>query len=324
MHGRRSRCSSSSASPGSRAPRGGRRPAGDGRARAAAGRRHRQPHRPRSASATSSTSWTWASATCAGTPGTSPTPRSSSASSLLFAAALFGRPRRLRPRRRGAIASGMSERREPSRCPRALPAAAPTGSWPMPPGLSRALRPAAHRRRAADRTTASACRSRDPVRRRGWHLELEVPEARLATSRCRRTSRSTVVYQDDDVLIVDKPAGLVTHPAPGHRDGHPRQRAAGPGRPRTAAGWARSRGVERPGIVHRLDRDTSGLLMVARNDAAQVGAAGAAQGAPRPQDATWRSWPASVDAQLGRIEAPIGRDPRTACGWPSCRTAGRP
>ena len=83
-----------------------------------------------------------------------------------------------------------------------------------------------------------------------------------------RTSRCDVVYEDADVLIVDKPAGLVTHPAPGHSTRHPRQRAAGAAAAAEAYGTVA--GVDRPGIVHRLDRDTSGLLMVARNDRAQA------------------------------------------------------
>jgi 23S rRNA pseudouridine1911/1915/1917 synthase len=74
----------------------------------------------------------------------------------------------------------------------------------------------------------------------------------------------TVVYEDGDVIVIDKPAGLVVHPAAGHATGtlvnaliaHCGQSLSGIG------------GVKRPGIVHRLDKDTSGLLVVAKNDAA--------------------------------------------------------
>lgn len=72
-----------------------------------------------------------------------------------------------------------------------------------------------------------------------------------------------ILYQDDDVVVVDKPAGLVVHPAPGHPDGtlvnallHHCQGLAGIG------------GELRPGIVHRLDRDTSGVMIAAKGDAA--------------------------------------------------------
>ena len=78
-----------------------------------------------------------------------------------------------------------------------------------------------------------------------------------------------VVYEDDHLLIVDKPAGLVVHPAAGHPNGtlvnallhHCRGKLSGIG------------GVERPGIVHRIDRDTSGLLVVAKSDKAHEGLA---------------------------------------------------
>ena len=68
---------------------------------------------------------------------------------------------------------------------------------------------------------------------------------------------STVVYEDEHLLVVDKPAGLVVHPAPGHRGP---TLAQAPARPRGRRTTTRAR----PGIVHRLDRDTSGLLVVAQ------------------------------------------------------------
>ena len=78
-----------------------------------------------------------------------------------------------------------------------------------------------------------------------------------------------IVYEDDHLLVVDKPAGLVVHPAAGHADGtlvnallhHCRGKLSGIG------------GVERPGIVHRIDRNTSGLLVVAKSDSAHEGLA---------------------------------------------------
>lgn len=79
-----------------------------------------------------------------------------------------------------------------------------------------------------------------------------------------------IVYEDDDVLVLDKPAGLVVHPAPGNPDftlvnallAHCRGSLSGIG------------GVCRPGIVHRLDKDTSGLLVVAKSDRAHAGLSG--------------------------------------------------
>jgi 23S rRNA pseudouridine1911/1915/1917 synthase len=110
-----------------------------------------------------------------------------------------------------------------------------------------------------------------------------------------------IAWEDDHVLVVDKPAGIVVHPAPGHATGTLVHGLLG-----------RARGGEegeRPGIVHRLDRDTSGLLVVARTDDAyrrlrnlvrrrELERRYKALVHGRPQ--SWR----------GRIEAPIGRDRR--------------
>jgi 23S rRNA pseudouridine1911/1915/1917 synthase len=113
-----------------------------------------------------------------------------------------------------------------------------------------------------------------------------------------------VVYEDADVLVVAKPAGLVVHPSPGHWSGTLVNALLA--RDTAYGGIA---GVERPGIVHRLDRDTSGLLMVAKNDAAQTSLM--AQLKARRVKKTYLALvQGSVAAAAGRIEAPIGRDPR--------------
>jgi 23S rRNA pseudouridine1911/1915/1917 synthase len=108
-----------------------------------------------------------------------------------------------------------------------------------------------------------------------------------------------VIYEDDYLLVVDKPAGLVTHPAPGHRGPTLAGALAG-----SAAGGA---DPERAGIVHRLDRDTSGLLVVARSDEIHA----ALQRMLRAREIT-REYLALVsghpDADSGTIDAPIGRD----------------
>jgi 23S rRNA pseudouridine1911/1915/1917 synthase len=116
----------------------------------------------------------------------------------------------------------------------------------------------------------------------------------------------TIVYEDDDLLIVDKPAGLVVHPSQGHRSGTLVNALLGRAGGAEYGGIA---GVARPGIVHRLDRDTSGLLMVAKHDAAQAGLM--AQLKARRVKKTYLALvQGSVTANAGRIEAPIGRDPR--------------
>ncbi len=109
-----------------------------------------------------------------------------------------------------------------------------------------------------------------------------------------------IAYEDEHLLVVDKPAGLVVHPAAGHASGTLVQALAG----RTAGG-----DPERPGIVHRLDRDTSGLLVVARTREAYDGLRTLVRrrAIEREYLALVRGRPRS---RSGRIEAPIGRDRR--------------
>lgn len=108
-----------------------------------------------------------------------------------------------------------------------------------------------------------------------------------------------VVFEDDHLLVVDKPAGVVVHPAPGHPTGTLAQALAN----RAAGGpdpW-------RPGIVHRLDRDTSGLMLVAKSEQVHR----ALQEMIRRREVE-REYLALVegrpDARTGTIDAPIGRD----------------
>jgi len=79
----------------------------------------------------------------------------------------------------------------------------------------------------------------------------------------------TVVYEDDALIVIDKPAGLVVHPAPGHATGTLVQALIR----HCGASLSGIGGVRRPGIVHRLDKDTSGLLVVAKTDEAHQGLA---------------------------------------------------
>jgi 23S rRNA pseudouridine1911/1915/1917 synthase len=139
----------------------------------------------------------------------------------------------------------------------------------------------------------------------GTELRLEVPPPAPAEPIAQPEIDVPVVYEDDDLLIVNKPAGLVVHPAPGHADGTLVNALLGRGEPLAPGGIA---GVQRPGIVHRLDRDTSGLLMVARSDTAQ-GSLQAQLKARRIKKTYLALVAGSVSAAAGRIEAPIGRDP---------------
>jgi len=140
----------------------------------------------------------------------------------------------------------------------------------------------------------------------GTELRLDVPPPTPLDLEPAHDIALTVVYEDADLLIIDKPAGLVVHPSPGHAAdtlvNALLARDAG-------SAWGGIAGVQRPGIVHRLDRDTSGLLMVARNDAAQASIM--AQLKARRVKKTYQALvQGSVSAATGRIEAPIGRDPK--------------
>jgi 23S rRNA pseudouridine1911/1915/1917 synthase len=139
----------------------------------------------------------------------------------------------------------------------------------------------------------------------GTVLELDVPEKRDPDV-APEPIPLRVVYEDDDVLVVDKPAGLVTHPSPGHPAGTLVNALLARS---AASSWGGIAGVTRPGIVHRLDRDTSGLLMIARNDRAQA-ALMAQLKARRVKKRYLALVQGSVAAGAGRVEAPIGRDPR--------------
>jgi 23S rRNA pseudouridine1911/1915/1917 synthase len=148
-------------------------------------------------------------------------------------------------------------------------------------------------------------RSRDPVRP-GATLVLDVPEVTIDELRAEDIPLD-ILYQDDDVIVVDKPSGMVTHPAPGHQSGTLVNALLGLDATQGALGTVA--GVQRPGIVHRLDRDTSGCIVVARNDAAQVSLQ--AQLKARRVRKTYLALVAGiVNAQVGRIEKPIGRDPQ--------------
>ncbi|WP_186577534.1 RluA family pseudouridine synthase [Aquibacillus kalidii] len=113
-----------------------------------------------------------------------------------------------------------------------------------------------------------------------------------------------IVYEDKDVLVVNKPRGMVVHPSPGHGTGtlvnallyHCNDLSG-------------INGVARPGIVHRIDMDTSGLLMVAKNDQAHVSLVEQLK-----EKTVKRSYQAIVHGEItheyGTVDAPLGRDPR--------------
>ena len=113
-----------------------------------------------------------------------------------------------------------------------------------------------------------------------------------------------VVYSDDDLEVLNKPAGVVVHPAPGHLSGTLVHALLGRG-----GAWSTVGGKNRPGIVHRLDKGTSGLIVVARNDVSHR--ALSAQLADRTLSRTYLAIVRGrVKDDAGVLEGPIGRHPR--------------
>jgi 23S rRNA pseudouridine1911/1915/1917 synthase len=114
-----------------------------------------------------------------------------------------------------------------------------------------------------------------------------------------------IIYEDEDILVIDKPAGLTVHPAPGHPS-HTLVNAILAHCP----GLAMSSELMRPGIVHRLDKDTSGLIVIAKNDFAREYLA-----AQFKNRTVTKAYLVLVKGRLspeqGIIEAPIGRDPHS-------------
>lgn len=128
-----------------------------------------------------------------------------------------------------------------------------------------------------------------------------------------------IVYEDDDLIVIDKPPGMVVHPAPGNPDrtlvnallAHCGDSLSGIG------------GVKRPGIVHRLDKDTSGLLVAAKNDLAHASLS--SQFAGRSIERLYRAvvWGVPTRA-TGEIAGAIGRDPRNRKRMAVVSRGGKP
>ncbi|MFM9978932.1 MAG: RluA family pseudouridine synthase [Sphingomonadaceae bacterium] len=146
--------------------------------------------------------------------------------------------------------------------------------------------------------------ARDPSEKakRGTGFVIEVPDPTPAHNVAQDMALN-VVFEDEHLLIVDKPAGMVVHPAAGNADGtlvnallhHCAGRLSGIG------------GVARPGIVHRIDKDTSGLLVVAKNDRAHEGLS--AQFARHSIDRGYRAIVAGRPTATGTIDAALARSP---------------
>ena len=147
----------------------------------------------------------------------------------------------------------------------------------------------------------SAAKPKTPVSR-GDSISVNIPEPEPAEARPQDIPLD-ILYEDEDVVVINKESGMVVHPAAGNPDGtivnallHHCGDLSGIG------------GVERPGIVHRLDKDTSGLILIAKNDAAH--AALSEQFKQRTMEKHYRAVAhGSFSKGEGLIDAPIGRHP---------------
>ncbi len=184
--------------------------------------------------------------------------------------------------------------------------AAQTG-WRLDRALAAAL-PTLSRERlkaliASGRVAGPGGAVRDPASKTsaGAEFLIEIPNP-IPAHNLAQDIALEIVYEDDHLLIVDKPAGLVVHPAAGNADGtlvnallhHCAGRLSGIG------------GVARPGIVHRIDKDTSGLLVVAKTDRAHEGLS--VQFAKHTVERRYKAIVAGVPTS-GTIDAPLARSP---------------
>ena len=131
-----------------------------------------------------------------------------------------------------------------------------------------------------------------------------------------------IVYEDDEIIVIDKPAGLVVHPAAGHAAGTLVNALIA----HCGASLSGIGGVKRPGIVHRLDKDTSGLLVVAKTDRAHQALAAqfADHGRTGPLKRGYLAFVWGAPSRpRGTVEAPIGRHP-TSRDKMAVRAGGRP
>jgi len=166
-----------------------------------------------------------------------------------------------------------------------------------------------------------SCRPRDPARP-GALLVVAVGPAPGTTAKPDPSVRFDVVYEDEELLVVDKPAGLVVHPGKGHWTGTlVNGLLARPGFERPPSDPRDEAGHLRPGIVHRIDKDTSGLLMVAKTERAREGLKD--QLARHDLERRYLALTVGVP-RSGRIETLHGRNPSSRLRFTSRVTSGRP
>ncbi len=152
-----------------------------------------------------------------------------------------------------------------------------------------------------------------PIRDPAYHvaagdtITIDVPEA-AAPEPSGEDIALDIIYEDDDIIVIDKPKGLVVHPAAGHETGTLVNALIA----HCGASLSGIGGVKRPGIVHRLDKDTTGLMVAAKNDRAHasLSAQFADHGRTLPMQRGYLAFVWGVpNRQRGTVDAPIDRHP---------------
>jgi 23S rRNA pseudouridine1911/1915/1917 synthase len=162
-------------------------------------------------------------------------------------------------------------------------------------------------------TITSTADKTAPIRDPAYHVTagdtiiIDVPEAAPAEPKGEAIALD-ITYEDDDIIVINKPASLVVHPAAGHETGTLVNALIA----HCGASLSGIGGVRRPGIVHRLDKDTTGLMVVAKNDRAHqsLSAQFADHGRQLPMERGYLAFVWDVpNRQRGTVDAPIDRHP---------------
>lgn len=150
----------------------------------------------------------------------------------------------------------------------------------------------------------------------GEHVEVIVPAPRVPDHLEAEDIPLDILYEDDHIIVLNKPSGLVTHPGSGVTSGTLVNGLMGRYEP-----LSQRNDVLRPGIVHRLDKDTSGVMVVARSDASHVNLA--RQFERREVGKKYLALIWGTPPETGRVEANLVRDPRNRFIFRTSRTRGR-
>ena len=163
---------------------------------------------------------------------------------------------------------------------------------------------------------ATVCKAREPLAG-GERVQVALPAPERPAHLVPEDIPLDILYEDEQIIVLDKPAGLVTHPGSGVRRG-----TLVNGLVARFEGLSECNGRLRPGIVHRLDKDTSGVMVVARTDAAHLNLA--RQFERRAVRKTYLALVWGSPPESGQVEANLVRDPHNRLAFRASKFSGRP